>query len=181
MPHDQGCRSKETNVLELNYEVVIIFGVFPALITAFVLVLGLVCAPYLAYALISNWRQEHRQRNTTRNMLTRLFRTKYDQNVFKSQEACMICLVNFDEDSMVTPLPCDIRHYFHTNCIEQWLEINPLCPLCKSPVTPEEIERVASLYQKMLDHHDFCCSEHSPSRSPDSGTPSFRASMAGGS
>ena len=91
----------------------------------------------------------------------------------------MICLVNFNEDSLVTPLPCDIRHYFHTSCIEQWLEINPSCPLCKTPVTPEEIERVASLYQKMLENNDFCWSEHSGSRPVDDGTPSFQASMAG--
>ena len=40
-----------TSVLELNYEVVIIFGVFPALITAFFLTMGLVCAPYIFYLL----------------------------------------------------------------------------------------------------------------------------------
>ena len=55
-----------------------------------------------------------------------------------------------DEESMVTPLPCDIRHYFHTACIEQWLMINASCPLCKSAVTPEEIERVAIMYRKKL-------------------------------
>ena len=71
----------------------------------------------------------------------------------------MICLVNFDEDSLVTPLPCDIRHYFHTTCIEQWLMINASCPLCKSPVTMEEIERVAQMYQRKLNHHEKCCSE----------------------
>lgn len=52
----------------------------------------------------------------------------------------------FYEDSMVTPLPCDIRHYFHTECIEEWLSYNKCCPLCKTPVTLEEIERVAKMY-----------------------------------
>ena len=73
--------------------------------------------------------------NSTKKLVNSLFRTKYDANVFQTQEACMICLVDFDEDSLVTPLPCDIRHYFHTTCIEQWLMVNASCPLCKSPVT----------------------------------------------
>ena len=118
LPHNQGCKSNGVNMLELNYEVVIIFGVFPALVTAFFLTLGVICCPYLSYVMFSNWRNQHEQVNSTRKMVSHLFRTKYDSNVFKSQEACLICLVNFDEDSMVTPLPCDIRHYFHTACIE---------------------------------------------------------------
>lgn len=87
----------------------------------------------------------------TKNMINSLFRVKFDSNVFKTQEACLICLINFNEDSLVTPLPCDIRHYFHTACIEQWLMENPMCPLCRSPVTAEEISRVAQLYQRKLD------------------------------
>ena len=130
-------------MLELNYEVVIIFGVFPALITAFFLTLGLLCAPYILYILYQNQQAENSRLNATKNLVNSLFRTKYDSNVFQTQESCMICLLNFDEDSLVTPLPCDIRHYFHTTCIEQWLAINASCPLCKSPVTIQEIERVA--------------------------------------
>ena len=37
--------------------------------------------------------------------------------------------------------------------------INASCPLCKSPVTIEEIERVAQMYTRKLDQHDKCCSE----------------------
>ena len=72
----------------------------------------------------------------------------------------MICWTAFDSESLVTPLPCDIRHYFHTDCIEQWLVINACCPVCRSPVTLEEIERVAMMYQGKLDLHEKCCSDH---------------------
>ena len=143
LPHDRSCKSNGTNLLELNYEVIIIFGVFPALITAFCFTIGVLCAPYIGYLLYQNWRDANMRMNATRNMVERLFRTKYDSNVFSTQEACLICLINFDENSLVTPLPCDIRHYFHTQCIEQWLIINARCPLCKSAVTLQEIERVA--------------------------------------
>ena len=84
LPHDQGCKSNGVNMLELNYEVIIIFGVFPALVTAFFLILGILCAPYLFYIMFANWRNQHERVNSTRNMISHLFRTKYDSNVFKS-------------------------------------------------------------------------------------------------
>ena len=159
LPHDAKCKSGGTNILELNYEVIIIFGVFPALITSFFLTLGLLCAPYIFYVLYQNRQHENYQLNATKRMVNSLFRVKYDANLFQTQDSCMICLVNFDEDALVTPLPCDIRHYFHTACIEQWLLINASCPLCKTSVTLEEIDRVAQMYQRKLNQHEKCCSD----------------------
>ena len=54
LPRDGNCRNQGTNLLELNYEVIIIFGVFPALITAFFLITGVVCAPYIFYVVYQN-------------------------------------------------------------------------------------------------------------------------------
>ena len=39
--------------------------------------------------------------------------------------------MNFERDEMVTALPCDYRHYFHTHCILNWSEKQSACPLCK--------------------------------------------------
>ena len=39
-------------------------------------------------------------------------------NAETAQDECTICLDEFEPDSMVTPLPCDVRHYFHTACIQ---------------------------------------------------------------
>ena len=71
-------------MLELNFEVVIIFGVFPALITMFFLTLGLLCAPYILYILYQNHQVENYRINATRDMVNGLFRTKYDSNVFQT-------------------------------------------------------------------------------------------------
>ena len=54
LPHDARCKSNGTNILELNYEVTIIFGVFPALITSFFLTVGLLCAPYIFWVMYTN-------------------------------------------------------------------------------------------------------------------------------
>mmetsp|Transcript_11579 Transcript_11579/g.15676 ORF Transcript_11579/g.15676 Transcript_11579/m.15676 type:complete len:121 (+) Transcript_11579:638-1000(+) len=119
-----------------------ICGAFPALVLVVALAFAFLVGPLYLWERYENWRTETERVQATRQLLDGLFKRHYDANVFKSQDSCMICLVNFDEDALVTPLPCDIRHYFHTGCIEQWLVLNPSCPLCKSPVTVEEIERV---------------------------------------
>lgn len=69
-------------MLELNYEVVIIFGVFPALITSFFVTMGVLCAPYVFWVQYQNRQHEHTRLNRTKNMLDKLFRIKYDANVF---------------------------------------------------------------------------------------------------
>ena len=167
-PHSSKCRVSNASLLELNYEVLIIFGVFPALITLFFVAMGVLCCPYISYILYQNRRDELMQHQATQVMVDSLIKAKYNANVFQTQESCMICLVNFTEDDSVTPLPCDIRHYYHTLCIEQWLLINACCPLCKTEVTLEEIGRVATLYKRKLDQHSHCCSNHSGHQSPHS-------------
>lgn len=73
-------------------------------------------------------------------------RIKWNPSSFKQQEECPICLVEYKKGDMVTPLPCDVRHYFHTHCIEDWFHTEQSCPLCKVAVTAQEIERVAYDY-----------------------------------
>ena len=43
---------------------------------------------------------------------------------------CVICQKEFEPDDEVTPLPCNERHYFHTVCIDNWLQDNLKCPIC---------------------------------------------------
>ncbi|KAI4372366.1 hypothetical protein MLD38_010607 [Melastoma candidum] len=42
---------------------------------------------------------------------------------------CCICLCAYEEGSELRQLPCG--HHFHSNCIDKWLFINAICPLCK--------------------------------------------------
>lgn len=62
----------------------------------------------------------------------------------------MICWSDFEETDMVTPLPCDIRHYFHTECIENWLQTKNNCPLCKTDVTLQTIKSTSENFSKEI-------------------------------
>nr|GMD96589.1 putative RING-H2 finger protein ATL21A [Ipomoea batatas]GME15842.1 putative RING-H2 finger protein ATL21A [Ipomoea batatas] len=46
---------------------------------------------------------------------------------------CPICLSEYQAEEILRSIP-DCNHYFHANCIDEWLGLNATCPLCrKSP------------------------------------------------
>ncbi|EDK31321.2 zinc finger, C3HC4 type (RING finger) protein (macronuclear) [Tetrahymena thermophila SB210] len=55
---------------------------------------------------------------------------KYVKDPQSSQaEDCCICFVTFVEKETLGMLPC--AHKFHTSCIDSWIKVKKLCPLCK--------------------------------------------------
>lgn len=73
--------------------------------------------------------QVNERREIIQNMtkMARLF----DLNKFSEHTECPICLMSFTDVDMVTPLPCDKRHYFHSKCIEEWSLNHHDCPVCR--------------------------------------------------
>ncbi|CAE7651053.1 RNF149 [Symbiodinium microadriaticum] len=55
------------------------------------------------------------------------------------EETCAVCLETFQDGDSVRVLRC--RHTFHTECVDRWLAVNRLCPLCKQDVAPTWKER----------------------------------------
>jgi hypothetical protein len=47
-------------------------------------------------------------------------------------QVCCICLSKFSNDEDLRELPC--AHIFHMECVDKWLQINALCPLCKAEI-----------------------------------------------
>ena len=48
------------------------------------------------------------------------FGKPFDPETFTDNKDCSICLEPFCKDELVLSLPCDVRHYFHIHCIEEW-------------------------------------------------------------
>lgn len=69
-----------------------------------------------------------------------LVKQRFNPEQNQAFEQCAICLLDFQKDDEITPLPCDEKHYFHPDCIEQWLKNNNNCPLCKKPITKEALK-----------------------------------------
>ena len=47
-------------------------------------------------------------------------------------ETCTICLGDYEDAEQLRLLPCG--HCFHAECVDAWLQINRICPMCKVDV-----------------------------------------------
>ncbi|CAN6336448.1 unnamed protein product [Urochloa humidicola] len=53
------------------------------------------------------------------------------ERVVSAEDAvCCICLARYVDNDELRLLPCG--HFFHKDCVDKWLKINALCPLCKA-------------------------------------------------
>ena len=50
---------------------------------------------------------------------------------------CSICLINFHSDDEILVFSCDSKHYFHSKCGSEWLDIKTECPLCRKDFKDE--------------------------------------------
>lgn len=57
---------------------------------------------------------------------------KINGDINKQDANCSICLNDYTVNEKIKMLPCD--HHFHQNCIDEWFNIDDICPLCKKPV-----------------------------------------------
>lgn len=69
---------------------------------------------------------------------------------FTEHKECSICLGDFKEGNRVTPLPCDSRHYFHTECIKEWAKHRVYCPLCNKKFTAKQLTSLNRRFTKMV-------------------------------
>ncbi|XP_047958535.1 E3 ubiquitin ligase BIG BROTHER-related-like [Salvia hispanica] len=52
-------------------------------------------------------------------------------------DSCVICRLDFEDDDMLTLLSC--KHSYHSDCINNWLQINKVCPVCSAEVSTSRI------------------------------------------
>ncbi|KMS95432.1 hypothetical protein BVRB_008270 [Beta vulgaris subsp. vulgaris] len=57
-------------------------------------------------------------------------------------DRCVICQIEYEEGEQLVALNC--QHPFHTDCINQWLQIKKVCPICSIEITPpgENVDNV---------------------------------------
>ncbi|POO03533.1 43kDa postsynaptic protein [Trema orientale] len=50
-----------------------------------------------------------------------------------SNDSCVICRLDYEDDETLTLLSC--KHSYHPECINNWLNINKVCPVCSVEVS----------------------------------------------
>ncbi|KAK9149525.1 hypothetical protein Scep_008282 [Stephania cephalantha] len=58
--------------------------------------------------------------------------TEKERAISAEDAVCCICLAKYADNDELRELPC--AHFFHMECVDKWLKINALCPLCKAEV-----------------------------------------------
>mmetsp|Transcript_23829 Transcript_23829/g.53757 ORF Transcript_23829/g.53757 Transcript_23829/m.53757 type:complete len:896 (+) Transcript_23829:607-3294(+) len=56
----------------------------------------------------------------------------------EEDEVCSICLCELEATEPCKELRC--FHCFHADCLDEWLNVNPVCPLCKARARPLRAE-----------------------------------------
>ncbi|XP_022751703.1 E3 ubiquitin-protein ligase At4g11680-like [Durio zibethinus] len=59
-----------------------------------------------------------------------------DTAISGDDAVCCICLASYADNDVLKELPCS--HFFHTTCIDKWLKMNALCPLCKCTILSKQ-------------------------------------------
>ncbi|ONI07421.1 hypothetical protein PRUPE_5G119300 [Prunus persica] len=49
-----------------------------------------------------------------------------------NDNTCPICLSEYQPKETLRTIP-ECGHYFHANCIDEWLRMNATCPVCRNP------------------------------------------------
>lgn len=62
-----------------------------------------------------------------------LYKKLSSVNTRDGMDICPICCEEFQEDVEVKCLPL-CHHIFHSSCIDEWLKMNCLCPMCRASV-----------------------------------------------
>lgn len=118
-----------------NYILIILNGLRNGALLALVVTALVVCSPCLLGALFIYLGDRRQSKIIKQNLVTSLIKKKYDKSTFTFEKQCGICMGEYSEDEEVTPLPCDPRHYFHTECIEHWFLQKNTCPYCNKFIT----------------------------------------------
>lgn len=102
---------------------VIMVLILPAafLVLCIVSFLILFC-PCISYTLFKTFHDRRERNQLQERVIKNLSKVTFGSVKLDGQQDCAICLGSFESNELVTPLSCDIRHYFHSACIEEWMK-----------------------------------------------------------
>ncbi|CDW89113.1 zinc finger protein [Stylonychia lemnae] len=147
---DSNCWDNSSNVFFLDAMIIIALGLKTWLGITILTAILILCLPVICLGICAARGQQQQQQIIKTDIIKNLFITKFDHTAFKNKE-CAICLEDFEDDCDVTPLPCDIRHYFHPHCITDWIKQNNTCPLCKKVISKEDMKNLEDGFSDKLE------------------------------
>ena len=85
----------------------------------------------LTKPIITKYYKRYRSYLSNRELLN--YNKYFIENVeVTDEDFCCICLNDFNDKNNIKTLKCN--HFFHSDCIYQWIHEKKLCPLCKTNI-----------------------------------------------
>jgi hypothetical protein len=89
----------------------------------------------LIYLVIARCRNQAAKQIGSVKVLRSLTKSKFNYQLFRAEEECIICWNKYNESDDIVKLKCNERHFFHSECIEGWIKGgNNSCPMCRAPI-----------------------------------------------
>ena len=127
----------------VNWLMILSVTVWPTIFMTILLLVGICCLPCIISGIKEYLRSSREERAKKFEVIDHMIKKKYNADDFAQHKECAICMCEFGEDDNVSPLPCNVNHYFHAECIEHWIKENPTCPMCRTPITPDALEELS--------------------------------------
>ena len=119
---------KNIYITSLVFAITLI-GIINLVQEAINLLMIIICFPIMVYNFISDPIGCYSTFGVAPEIVNNLPTVKADKNHCNE---CVICTENIEEGDEILILKCPGNHFFHSNCVKQWLMQNFSCPLCRS-------------------------------------------------
>jgi hypothetical protein len=116
--------------------IIILCGFFIYSRLMFLLILIVCFYPVITYYLIKNYIARYNLLLSKFKVQKELIEITYEQFLLnnidkKDVDICIICTENFESKDKIVQLKCNTSHIFHFDCIRQWINKKPICPICR--------------------------------------------------
>jgi len=75
-----------------------------------------------------------------------------DDKEEEQKPSCAICMQNYKNGDELRILPC--QHDFHIDCVDKWLPLKKVCPLCRHDITKQPTQAMADNNQNNQNNHN---------------------------
>jgi len=87
--------------------------------------IGLVFVCFVGALHLKRFMRNRSRISDSSRIIRSISRVKFSEELFgaiSDENECIICMMQFNEEDMITKLNCDGKHFYHTSCIENWIK-----------------------------------------------------------
>lgn len=133
----------------------ILLGYFIYSKLIFYIVFFITFCPCITYVVLFSKTQEQIKKEKLNKRLTEYIYSSYCEKYNVKLEPCVICTVEFNDKDIISQLPCNEKHCYHSECIRQWADKKTICPLCRNNIlSSSHSHRNENEERNLLIRHD---------------------------